>query len=356
MGYQNKILTTTGCYGTGSSAVTDFIREFDSVACKSDYEVRFIHDPDGISDLEYHLIENPNRHNSSNSIKRFIRMMEDLDHVWFIKRYAKHLGGGFLKLVYEYVDRITVLQYAGSWHQDVYDRGKLFFVLSRLSSHFSTFLHQYFHCSNLKSRSLLPVGEKAFLPAVREEVFLNGTRDFIDHVASLANTDAKSAVLLDQLVPPSNFRRYIRYFHYIKIILVERDPRDLYILEKYIWHGRVVPYQRIEVFCKWYQWTRQLYRAKPFPEEVLFIQFEDFIYNYEETSEKIIRHFKLDPKTHTKKQKYFQPGRSKNNTHLWTGYPAEKRNIAYIEQALSEYCYCFPANIEYNEYNKKGVF
>ena len=52
----NKIiLTTTGCYGTGSSAVTDLIREFNCVDCKGEYEVRFIHDPDGISDLEYNI-------------------------------------------------------------------------------------------------------------------------------------------------------------------------------------------------------------------------------------------------------------------------------------------------------------
>ena len=46
------VYSTTGCYGTGSSAVTDFIKEFEDIDCKSDYEIRFIHDPDGISDFE----------------------------------------------------------------------------------------------------------------------------------------------------------------------------------------------------------------------------------------------------------------------------------------------------------------
>lgn len=54
-----KVLTVTGFYSTGSSAVTDLIKECEGVFCKSDYEVRFLHDPDGVSDLEYHLIENP---------------------------------------------------------------------------------------------------------------------------------------------------------------------------------------------------------------------------------------------------------------------------------------------------------
>ena len=45
-----------------------YIAVYDNVCCKNDNEIRFLHDPDGISDLEYNLIENPNRHNSSHSM------------------------------------------------------------------------------------------------------------------------------------------------------------------------------------------------------------------------------------------------------------------------------------------------
>ena len=75
----------TGSYGTGSSAVADLIKEFDNVSCVDRTEIRILYDPDGISDLEYNLIENPNRHNTSHAIKRFLRMAEMLDHVFFVK-------------------------------------------------------------------------------------------------------------------------------------------------------------------------------------------------------------------------------------------------------------------------------
>ena len=91
------ILTVTGCYGTGSSAVTDLIREFEGISCVSDSEIRILHDPDGVSDLEYSLIENPNRHNSSQSIKRFKKRMYELDHIWFVRRFSRYFGKGFLK-------------------------------------------------------------------------------------------------------------------------------------------------------------------------------------------------------------------------------------------------------------------
>ena len=94
-----QIITTTGCYGTGSSAVTDFLKEFGNISCRDDYEVRFVYDPDGIDELEYYLFDNPNRHNSSNQIKRFLKNMETLDHVWFIKRYSKHISPLFMNEV-----------------------------------------------------------------------------------------------------------------------------------------------------------------------------------------------------------------------------------------------------------------
>lgn len=105
------IYTVTGFYGTGSSAVTDVIKECKNVTCYEDYEIRFLHDPDGISDLEYNLVENPNRHNSSHAIKRFINAMDMLDHVYFIKRYSKHVGNDFKKYTDEFVKDITIMKY-----------------------------------------------------------------------------------------------------------------------------------------------------------------------------------------------------------------------------------------------------
>ena len=45
-----KVITCTGFYGTGSSAITDIFLDCECVECKGDYEVRVLHDPYGISD------------------------------------------------------------------------------------------------------------------------------------------------------------------------------------------------------------------------------------------------------------------------------------------------------------------
>ena len=68
-----KIITNIGYHGTGSGALDDFFREFDNIPCApSEYECRFLQDPDGISDLEYNLIDNPNRLNSGFALKRYL--------------------------------------------------------------------------------------------------------------------------------------------------------------------------------------------------------------------------------------------------------------------------------------------
>ena len=51
-----KLLTCASYHGTGSSAVTNLIDECDNVHDMGDYEFRFVHDPDGICDLEYNLV------------------------------------------------------------------------------------------------------------------------------------------------------------------------------------------------------------------------------------------------------------------------------------------------------------
>lgn len=339
-----SILTVTGCYGTGSSAVTDFVKEFDGVSCKGDYEVRFIHDPDGISDLEFSLIENPNRHNSSNSLKKFKSMVEDLDHIYFIKRYSKQLCSEFLKYAYEYIDDLTIRKYSGAWHQDIYNKGKLFYIASRTSSHLSWFLNKLFRIPTTQKRGLLSDKEKAYLTIMDEVKFLKATRKFIDQIGHAIDPMNNGVVFFDQLVPPSNLKRYIRYFNDIKIILVERDPRDIYILEKYFWKGKAVPYQSIDAFCDWYIWTRNLYCKEDLPREVKFIQFEDFVYNYEKISIEIINHFKLNENRHIRKRQYFDPEQSKKNTHLWIDYRNEIQNIDVIERKLFRYCCIFRMN------------
>lgn len=336
-----KIITTTGFYGTGSSAITDLVKEYGNVSCKSDFEIRFLHDPYGVSDLEYNLIENPNRHNTSHAIKKFRQQMKLLDHVGVIKRYSKYFNHQFMKEIDSYIENITICSYKAAWHYDVYERGKTFYFISRLYAKINSLLHKLFKVP-LDGRALIPKSELAYLGILDEKRFLNETQKLVYKLALVLNEENKEYIMLDQLVPPSNIKRYLRYIDKLKVVVVDRDPRDIYLLEKEIWNGTVVPCESVEVFCQWYDWTRRIYYNQLVDENVLNIAFEDLIYNYDETKTRIEEHFGLKKEQHIYKKMYFDPAVSIRNTQLWHNIKGYEKEIEYISKRLEQYCYKFP--------------
>ncbi|MBR3841131.1 MAG: hypothetical protein IKM20_08355 [Erysipelotrichales bacterium] len=334
-----KVITTTGFYGTGSSAITDLFKEIDIVYANDDYEFRIFCDPDGLSDLEYNLIQNPNRHNTSNSIKRFLKQAEFLNGNKIVKRYNKYFGDSFIKETYKYIDNICDFKYHGIWYFDIYERGHLFWFFSRIYSKINMIIMKFVDKNYERQKSLLPDDEPAYAGTFSEDKFLAATKNYTSALLWMFNKNESEYAMLDQLVPPTNLKRYSRYFEDIKIFVVDRDPRDIYLLEKEYWHGKTAPVYDVEVFVKWYRWTRKQYELFENPDNVMKIQFEDMIYFYDKTVNSILNFMNISPSHHIHKMKYFNPSISIKNTKLWEKHPEYKNDIDYIEKELSQYCY-----------------
>lgn len=352
---KEKVLTTTGFYGTGSSAITDLIREYDNVCCSDDYEVRFLYDPYCISDLEYNIIDNPNRHNTGYAIKKFKTQMKMLDHVWFFKRYKKYFNGVFMPAIDKFCNSITTASYPAVWHYDVYDRGNLFYVISRIYSNINLKLHKLIGIP-LNGRGLVSKKEVSYLTILDRKQFLNAVYELTATIIHSKNKYNKEFILLDQLVPPSNIKRYSRYIKDLKVIVVDRDPRDIYLLEKEVWRGTIAPTNNVEIFCDWYKWTRDLYYNEEKCKNCLNLKFEDLIYNYEETVDEVEIFFGLSPQKHKKKKEYFNPDISIKNTQLWKVYRGYDSDIRYIEKKLANYCYDFPIEKSINRSKNDKLF
>lgn len=333
-----NIVTTTGFYGTGSSAITDLLMEYDCIKIKSDYEIRIAHDPYGIRNLEFNLIENPNRHNSSFALKKFIDYVDFLSNPILGKKYQKYFEGQFKRIATSYIDSLFEFSYSGSWHYDLIDRGLFVFFCSRLYNKIIKFLRLCLGIHDERNYSLLVSKPKAYGTICNEDEFLLHTRDFFEQLAKSINPEGMESVLMDQLVPPSNIGVYERYFNSIKIIVVDRDPRDIFLLEKLVWKGPVVPCNDVELFCKWFLWTRRQYENTN-KGSSLFIQFEDLIYDYDETIGNIEKYLGISPENHKNKFKKFNPSFSIKNTKLWEKFPEYKDEISFIEHKLKQYCY-----------------
>lgn len=330
------IITCASYYGTGSSAITDLVMEYSDVCGFGDYEIRIFQDIDGVRDLEYYLVENYNRHNSGHALKRFKRLVDFNSGVWFIKRYEKYFGGKFKEISYNYIDKLTDYKFNGYWHEDLRDRGNAFYFRKRLLNKFIGMFKKNKDCHINELPKEITYGVN-----INEKEFLEYTKEYSRELIDCLNKDNMKNVMIDQLFPPNHIDKYVRYFDNIKVITVERDPRDIYLLEKCEWKGTIVPHD-VETFCKWWGATRKHRLTENMNTEYsLFIQFEDLIYHYDETVNKVERFLELDNKNHINHKKYLDPNISIKNTKLYEmdKYKKYADEIKYIEENLSEYLY-----------------
>ena len=169
--------------------------------------------------------------------------------------------------------------------------------------------------------------------------------DIINDMDINGNND----MLMDQLLLPHNLYRMENYFDdNAKVIVVERDPRDVFILNKYIWaqnnFGVPMPYE-VNEFCKYYKGMRE--SEKPTnSKKVLRINFEDLIYKYDETVKKVMKHLDFSEQMHVNKKTRFNPDLSIKNTQIFNSSHKYDEEMKIIEGELKEYLYDFPYVLE----------
>ena len=330
-----KVITCASYYGSGSSAVTDFISEFDNVASVGDYEFRFAHDPDGLSELEYNLVENFNRHNSGHALKRYKKLVDYYGNHFLVKRYEPYFNNQWKKLSYEYIDKLTDFKFPGFWQYDFYDKGRIYEFIQKFPERF---MHLTFW-KNKPDKHLFFLKSTTLASHPTEEKFLKCTKEYTDSLMKAVNKKNLPYLLLDQILPSSNIERHMRYFNNAQVFVVDRDPRDIYLLAKYEWKDTVVP-KDIKLFCKWFKYVRDVDNKKQWnPQKIMYVQFEDLIYNYEETTNKIKKWIGLSEKNHNQKYQKFNPDISIKNTRYWVQHSEYKEEADYIAKELPEYLY-----------------
>ncbi|HEM6309408.1 TPA: hypothetical protein U2C79_000975 [Streptococcus suis] len=332
-----KFITCASYYGTGSSAITDFVSEFENVYSFTNEEFRFIQDPDGISDLEYNIVENFNRHNSGHAIKRYKKLIKFYSGNIFGKKYAHFFGNNWEYYSNKYLEELVDFSYQGWWQYDLMDKGELYYFRKRILNKILK-LTLWRHTPERTLNTLK--NEITYCSNPSEAKFLDATKRYLENLFGSVSGDSKM-VMVDQIVPPTNLKRYLRYFNDIQVVVVDRDPRDIFILEKYFWKDGVIP-SKVEEFCKWFKYTRKHRKFETMDSpQVKFIQFEDMVYNYEETTRQIRTWLQLTEADHTNKKLFFDPAKSKNNTQIWKRIQCDLEEIKYIEAELDEYLYPF---------------
>ena len=330
-----KIITCAGYYRTGSSAVTDFYSEFLGCVSFGKYEFRFLQDPDGVSALETNIVEHPHRHNTSHAIKRFLKYSKFENGNFISRRYRKYFHDDYWKYTLQYVDELTKVKCDALWRYDKIERGGLYYFIDSMVAMISEKLNHGKKFSLLKLTH-----EKGYYTDISKEEFYRITKRYTWNLFK-SWSEKCDYLIVDQLAAPSDPERYLNYVDDMNIVVVDRDPRDLFILESEAKWG-IIPYKNVEEFCEWYRVTRahrkhEIYKSG----NVMFLKFEDMVYKYDQTAKALMDFVGLDGEKQVDLKKKFDPEKSKKGTNLINAYPQYFDQVSYIEEHLKEYLYDF---------------
>lgn len=336
--FLKKIITCAGYHGTGSSVVTDLLQEFNGIKSFGEWEFRFLQDPNGVGDLEDKLISNNARLNSDRAIydfKNFIKSLATDRDIRFWKKniYEKIFNGKFLDITQNYIDDLVDLKWQGIWH-DVYNRKE--FKIHKYLFYFSLVLLKFKLIKHINLKTI----EIYFSYPIED--FSKKTKKYLNNLFK-ATEVAEDILVFDQLFPICNQNKYLKYFDDIKVINFDRDPRDLYVLNKVYWRDMVVPTDNVDIFIKHFLFIRKHQKYEEIDnKKIKNVKFEDFIYKYDESLEELLKFLEIDEKDHIRKKQFFNPEISINNTQIFKLHPELEEDIKQIEKELKEFCYNFP--------------
>lgn len=328
------IIGACGFGATGSSIITDFMREFDDVQVYDDFEFTFAYRVDGLEDLEYHVMKQFSKSISGDAaVKRFLYAANYIDTPLIHKPCSSK---EYKRIVNKFIDSIVQVRFKGMESIDVISGNvwKNILHLGMKKKILPSTIEKWQH----KACYLWPNREMYI--CVKPDNFYEAAKEYIRDILRSMNADLNRTIVLDQPFSGNAPEQSMKFFDSPKAIIIDRDPRDLYLESKYrlIAECRFMPRDDIRKFCEYY---KRIHTGIPkqSTDNILLLRFEDLMYHYDREIERIIKFANLGK--HVRKQLYFNPKRSVNNTQISRKYPQEAENIAYIEKKLKGYLYPF---------------
>ena len=326
----------------GGGALRDIFTEFDGHV-RFPGEFRLIRERYGLLELERAIFSSFDPDKIDVAIK---------DFRWLCGKYANrhgrfrkaglsynfYTGNKFIQHIENFINEITSHQYPMSWH--FYDFKKSYPILMR--DRFNDFL-----IGNPKKKYKM-----ANMTITSHDVFIRAARNLINNILNsflLAKGQCQeNTVLLSKALPPSDTKEFedgCKYFHKPKILLIDRDPRDIYMdllsngKHRYLpTNGNAI--EKAESFIDFFKAARTNQNELCLKTNLLFVRFEDLVLDYEKTLQKLYKWLDVRPFKHSKKGKIFNPEISISNIGQWKKVKGDQLlSIKLIETQLRDSLY-----------------
>lgn len=335
-----KVIVTTGYMASGSSAITDLLAEYKGISNENgSFEYVFLHCPDGLLDLRWKLTECNNAIRSDEAIKSFRKAMKELyiKSSWWCGNYKKVIDSEYMTCVEKFISEIKTNDYKGEWyfHQKTN-------MLQDIKFYFSVIMNKITF-RKFRIRTSSNYLQRMEISFIDKKKFDKIATTFVSNVVEMIDGNSgREVVLLDQLFLPHSIKNSLKFFDCdVKTIIVDRDPRDVFILNKYVYSviggGVPFPFDANE-FCSYYNGMRKnetVYENT----KVLRIHFEDLVLNYEFSLKRIEKFLDLNSDDHVSKLKIFDPARSIANIGVYKKNDLYKEEAEIIAVKLNDYLF-----------------
>ena len=341
-----KYLDISGFGHSGKGVFTDILKEFEGYQVPHyNFEFNLIRIQGGLIDLKYALVDNWSPSRSDAAIRRFSKLVERIGpRATFLSpktlfysngmNYDSYFNGKFSDISKAYLASLISSSFVGDWPFTKIDELPSKQFLSRLKSvlGFSHTLKEIFLSD--------PDGFQ-----LKTEKFLNDLYDTVKE-------EGTKVMVMHNAFEPFNPEVGINLFDNAKLIVVQRDPRDIYA-SMIVSEGAFIPkYETranwrvkrnmlgnsIDLYIKrqalYYQHVNKVYDNG----KVLRLQYEDVVLNYEKVLVQLYDFLGETPEIHVKKGEFFKPELSLKNVGLWKKM-TDQTAISKIESALKPYCY-----------------
>lgn len=327
------ILGTCGFGSTGSSAVSDYLLEFDSVQVLDKKEFTLVAEPDGLIDLEYHLMHPHYKiYDCKIAIYRFQEHMKRIERGftrgWKVDKIT------YNRITEDFINKITTVKW-----KDI-----LYAVDSPLVSYLERVYSQKViaKIERILNRPIVCFPMTDVYLSVQPENFYIAAKEFVAALLTEMGADrTKRMIILDQPFGGNNPQAAFPFFDDPYAIVVDRDPRDNYVFSqtKLLGRNHSAPLNNVQDFVLYYKSVRDNQPYKQEHERVMRIQFEEMVYNYDTATSRIREFLRLpeNPRPRT----VFDPNLSVANTQVFKKFPQFYEDVKYIETHLQDYLFDF---------------
>lgn len=326
-----KFLDLSGYMFSGKAAVHDLIAELDGFSTPGNrVEFDLIRVKDGIADLESEILSwSPIRADAA--ARRFLKLVEKIGvggtrlsrlitpGFGYTERYPK-----LIQRSREFIDAISVAAWDMYWPYHLLDMSRSEIFLFKIK------------------RKLLGQQENVRYRLVSREFFYEALEIYLhDLLSEGIDPDVFHTIILNNAFEPFDPTRYLAYFENAKSIIVDRDPRDIFVcanLSSVGFNDQIAVYRRIAgaIDAQTFIQRIKTYRAhisNVASDRVLRMNFEDLVQDYEGTVDNIYRFLGVSSDAHVRRKEYFDPEKSSKNVGMWREYP-DQQSIRMIEEAF----------------------